>query len=96
MMNILDHFTCEIRIKDKDKVIAQASATNNYLHDLDVDEEYRRMGLAKTMISFLEREVNAKWLWVKSDNEPAVALYNNLGYKIIEIVDGYYKMQNDK
>lgn len=88
-----EHMTIEIKIKDGEQVVAKCSATDNCIHDLQVHTDYQRRGYAKRLISVLEREFDANWLWVKADNMEAVSLYNNLGFKIIEIDDGYYKMK---
>lgn len=94
--NPYEHLTCEVRIKDGEKVIAQGSATDGYIHDLEVHPDYRRQGYATRLISILRREFDPEWLWVAADNMEAVALYNNYGFKIAEISDGYYKMKKDK
>ena len=85
--------TVEVTIKNDDAVVAQCSVTNHCIHDLEVLPEYRRLGYAKRMIRVLQRFYEADWLWVKADNVEAVALYNNLGFQIVEIDDGYYKMK---
>ena len=95
MPNPYEHLTCEVRIKDGTKVIAQCSATDHCIHDLDVHPDYRRRKYATRILNILRREFDADWLWVRSDNEEAVALYNNLGFKIVEIDDGYYKMKRE-
>ena len=91
--NPYEHLTCEIKIKDGKKVIAQCSATDHYFHDLEVHPDYRRLKYATRLLDILKREFDADRLWVKADNVEAVALYNNLGFKIVEIDDGYYKMK---
>lgn len=91
--NPYEYLTCEVRLKDGRTVIAQGSVTNHCIHDLEVHPDYRRKKYATRIIELLKSEFDAEWLWVKSDNEEAVALYNNIGFKIVEIDDGYYKMQ---
>lgn len=91
--NPYEHMTVEIAIYDGDEIVAKCSATDHCIHDLQVHTDYQRRGYAKKMIGALERNFDANWLWVKADNMEAVSLYNNLGFKIIEIDDGYYKMK---
>lgn len=88
-----EHMTVEISIKDNNRTFARCSVTDHCIHDLDVHPDYRRRGYAKRLIDVLERNYDADRLWVKADNVEAVALYNNLGFKIVEIDDGYYKMK---
>lgn len=88
-----EHLTCEVIIKDGNDIVARGSATDRCIHDLEVHPDYRRKRYATRIIDMLKREFDADRLWVKADNVEAVALYNNLGFKIIEIDDGYYKMK---
>ena len=91
-----EHMTVEIQIKDGDRMVARCSVTDHCIHDLDVHPDYRRRGYAKRLIYVLERNYDADRLWVKADNVEAVALYNNLGFQIVEIDDGYYKMKLER
>lgn len=55
------------------------------LHDLAVDPAHRRQGLARRVIATLlehaaEQGVGTAWLHVETDNEPALALYDSLGF----------------
>lgn len=84
--------TCEVRIKDGDYVLAKGCATAGCIHDLYVHDQHRRKGYATQIVKILMNECNANWLWCRSNNEEAIALYNNLGFKIDKIDDGYYKM----
>lgn len=84
--------TYEIRIKDGDYVLAKGCATAGCIHDLYVHDQHRRKGYATAIANILIKECNANWLWCRANNEEAVALYNNLGFKITKIDDGYYKM----
>lgn len=85
--------TVELKIKDGEEVIAECSVTNHCIHDLEVSKKYRRKGYATRLIDVLKREFDAEWLWVKTDNHEAVALYNNIGFRIVEVYDGCYKMK---
>lgn len=55
------------------------------LHGLAVDPERRRQGLARAVLAGLvewgaERGAITAWLHVETDNEPALALYESLGF----------------
>lgn len=56
------------------------------LHALEVDPARRRRGLGRRVISELlewgaERGASTVWLHVETDNEPALALYESLGFR---------------
>ena len=84
--------TYEVRIRDGDYVIAKGCATSGCIHDLYVNEKYRRKGYATQIVKLLMDKYNANWLWCKDDNKEAIALYKKLGFRISKIDDGYYKM----
>ena len=52
------------------------------------EKEYRGKGYAKAVVSALTREAVTSGalagLHVEEDNEPAIRIYENLGYKIIK------------
>ena len=55
------------------------------LHGLSVDPEHRRRGLATAVLAELvewgaERGARTAWLHVETDNAPALALYERLGF----------------
>ena len=53
---------------------------------------YRRQGIARQMIAVCEEEMNRKKvsLCVRETNQPAIQLYQRLGYKIIKTRARYY------
>ncbi|MFI2706822.1 GNAT family N-acetyltransferase, partial [Nocardioides sp. CER28] len=55
------------------------------IHNLSVEPAYRRRGLATAVLRELlewgaERGASTVWLHVQTDNEPALALYDRLGF----------------
>jgi aminoglycoside 3-N-acetyltransferase I len=55
-----------------------------YIYDLEVDEHFRRQGIATALIRELHREAKSKGAYVvfvqaDYDGDPAVALYTKLG-----------------
>jgi ribosomal protein S18 acetylase RimI-like enzyme len=65
----------------------QAGVDGDWLgiHDLAVDAEHRRQGVATALLRTLleagaERGATTAWLHVETDNAPALALYERLGF----------------
>ena len=57
------------------------------IHDVVVEPAYRRRGLARRVLSALldwgaERGATTVWLHVQTDNEPAMTLYDGLGFTV--------------
>ena len=55
------------------------------IHDLAVDPEHRRQGLARRVVAALlevaaEQGATTAWLHVETGNQPALALYESLGF----------------
>jgi N-acetylglutamate synthase len=69
-----------------DQAFAKASIDGDWLgvHDLFVEPELRRRGLARAVMAALlewgaEQGATTLWLHVETDNAPAIALYESLG-----------------
>lgn len=64
---------------------------------LGVLPEWRRMGIAETLLGECERlmEVPRVKLTVRRGNEPAIRLYEKMGYRQINIWPKYYKSGED-
>ena len=62
---------------------------------ISVAEEFRRLGLAATLMKCLEDVSEYKHcyfvdLFVRLSNEVAITMYKNLGYKVFRQIQGYY------
>lgn len=68
------------------------------IYDLAVAPEYRRRGMASALLSDAiqsDREIARVFLEVRSRNLPAVALYENFGFKRTGLRRGYYENPKD-
>jgi ribosomal-protein-alanine acetyltransferase len=66
------------------------------IQTVTVAPEARRQGLARTLLLQLlnearRRGVEELFLEVRIDNEPAQALYRELGFEVLSVRKGYYK-----
>ncbi len=71
-----------------DRARGEAAFDRDWLgiHNLWVDPEHRRTGLARTVLSELlewgaEQGALTVWLHVETDNAPALALYESIGFR---------------
>lgn len=94
------------RIKNSDGKIVSSLKYYDYniknfdwvlIADVDTDENYRRQGLAKRLINELYKDIQKKfkgskglYLFVKPNNDPAIALYKNLKFQEIK----HYKLKD--
>lgn len=67
---------------------------------ISVAEEYRRIGLAATLMKNLEEVSERKHcyfvdLFVRVSNKVAIVMYKNLGYKVFRKIENYYAGVND-
>jgi N-acetylglutamate synthase len=72
-----------------DRAFAKASVDGDWLgmHDVFVEPEFRRRGLARAVMATLlewgaEQGATTVWLHVETDNDPAVALYESIGLTV--------------
>ena len=64
--------------------------------NLAVDPEYRRQGIAENLVAALEKRLKEKgvtflMLEVRASNEPAIRLYEKLGFFVAGRRPGYYR-----
>lgn len=65
------------------------------VHKVCVLEVYRRQGLARNLLLFLQDKLRSQGcerlqLWVDEGRQPARCLYESLGFEISDVVDDYY------
>jgi ribosomal protein S18 acetylase RimI-like enzyme len=72
-----------------DQALARAAVDGDWLgvHDLFVEPDLRRRGLARAVMGVLlewgaEQGATTLWLHVETDNAPAIALYESLGLEV--------------
>ena len=70
-------------------IIAVATYTNgeSWIQPIKVSEKYRGYGLSKQLMDVAINQLGAKYLAVYSDNEVAINLYRQYGFKVFEKVD---------
>ena len=75
--------------------VACEDGRSAHLISIGVLQEYRRRGVGTALIQGLLRNLNPRvnemLLEVKSENMDAVRLYEKLGFKQVEVIDGYYQ-----
>jgi len=67
------------------------------VYTLDVDDRFRRMGIAMTLMDALMESLRRSgctscFLEVKMDNDKAIPLYEKMGFRRSRIVPNYYSM----
>jgi ribosomal-protein-alanine N-acetyltransferase len=65
------------------------------IYTLDVDDQFRRMGIASTLLDALTERLRQAgcskcFLEVKLDNDKAIPLYEKMGFERSRIVPNYY------
>lgn len=88
-----ERLTTEVAmLKNNRDVVGRGRVTGGYIHDLEVIPEYRRRGIATWIVTNLVT-LGGAFLWVAKDNEPAIALYRKLGFRVDTEEEGYYRMR---
>lgn len=85
--------TTEIsKIIDNNDIVGSGRLTEDCIHNLEVDSDYRRHGFATEILRELI-QLGGKRLWVKTDNNAAISLYKKIGFVIFKEDGGYYEMR---
>ena len=87
-----------------DKLVAYMEmwcvADEGQITNVAVHPDYRRSGLAKTLIETLisiakEKQLTSLTLEVREHNEAAIALYETMGFQLVGRRKGYYEGKED-
>ena len=75
--------------------VAAEKGSSAHLISIGVISEYRRQGFATALIERLIASLNPKTrelrLEVRQDNTEAIMLYQELGFKNVELIESYYE-----
>lgn len=68
--------------------------------NISVKPQYKRQGIAKKLLDYLEacaqsNNINSIFLEVNVNNQGAIKLYEDYGYKILKTIRHYYSYNND-
>lgn len=66
------------------------------LDEIYIEEEYRNKGIGKDIIRNVLKESDIVYLWVYKENERAISLYKDLGFKIIDETEERFYMKYSK
>lgn len=61
--------------------------SNNFLHGLEVYEQYRNNGYGSAIVEYMVDKYNVDTLYVANDNMIAISLYKKFGFKVIKSFD---------
>lgn len=74
----------------RDEMIAFALCMNNTITALAVDPAHHRKGYASQMLIKLIQDHGHLTLMVRSKNNSAFALYNKIGFRVVDVILNYY------
>lgn len=68
-----------------------------WITSLGVRKAYRRQGIAQGLLEICEEQMGMRRvrLCVRRDNEPAIKLYEQNGYRMVDIWSNYYRPGSD-
>ena len=97
--DILDYSKINYVYKIKDYIVGNVlvEETEDVINVIDVlvNEEYRRTGIATLLLKAAINDFKGKklkmMLEVRSKNEPAIKLYEKLGFRVVYTRKNYYK-----
>ncbi|MGQ9720579.1 MAG: GNAT family N-acetyltransferase [Candidatus Jordarchaeum sp.] len=103
---IIQHNSVFLKAKIRDEVIGfivgiiQVPYSVGRIYSLDVKPDFRRKGVAASLLQALENEfkqkgVNVSLLEVDATNTAALNLYQKFSYRPIRVLKNYYGKQRD-
>jgi ribosomal-protein-alanine N-acetyltransferase len=71
------------------------------LFNIAIHPDYQSQGHGKALLNYLirvlpEKQINTLWLEVRRSNQPAIRLYENLGFNEVSIRKNYYPTATGK
>lgn len=63
----------------------------SYIAALGVVKVHRRHGVGRALLSHAMAAFGAVWLHVRASNAPAIALYEAMGFTVVQHVGAYYR-----
>lgn len=79
--------------KDEFVGILQCNIKTGYIVSLEIGDNFRRQGLAQTLLKIAQDEFNCKKLTVRKNNWVAIKLYKKVGYKIFKEEGAIFYME---
>ncbi len=66
------------------------------LDEIYIEEQYRNKGIGKDIIRNVLKGSDVVYLWVYKENERAISLYKDLGFKVIDETEERFYMKYSK
>ena len=66
------------------------------LDEIYIEEQYRNKGIGKYIIRNVLKGSDVVYLWVYKENERAISLYKDLGFKVIDETEERFYMKYSK
>jgi ribosomal-protein-alanine N-acetyltransferase len=96
---LLAGYTSVVLERDKTLIgygIMSVAAGEAHLLNICIKQDWRRQGIGKMLLQYLlERarrfSADRLFLEVRPSNEPALGLYEKMGFRILGVREGYYK-----
>jgi ribosomal-protein-alanine N-acetyltransferase len=91
----LEFFVAEISGKVVGYIVGYISGETGEIDSIAVDPHFRRLGIGRSLCEliiekFREMGIKTCFLEVRTTNEPAVRLYEKIGFKIVGILKNFY------
>lgn len=102
LRKFLENYTC-YGLFNKDELLGYCVFLNNFeqseLLEITIAKKYHNQGLAKQLLKcafkkLAKLNINNVILEVAEDNLPAIKVYQNLGFKVLNIRKKYYNNQD--
>lgn len=75
--------------------VAYNNKPNSFLHNFEVNKQYRRKGFGTQILKYMIENFGVDTLYVNKDNE-AVKLYERFGFETVDTFDDKIVMQRNR